>query len=559
MGYFPTFREFKKQKDKALFFDFDEIKAKKVKQDFKKKGVESYPQNHFIYLFKNVKGDSTYSQKQVVVKNISNLNKQGFKNALNYCIKHSEKFTCYDSENNELTTPEVLKKWSKDFGTKENSKDVWHLVFSIKEQDTFVSRSYLIQSVCKTMKKNFPFNDFVFVPHFHQNNPHIHILLNKRNQITDKKIHFDNREEIRSFFNNIRNDFAMALNQRGYNYKNTMRLENDLEQNLKDLEQNNLNSKVALLKTLESQRTSLEKKIDNLENKRLKIKKIIWDLRTEKNNLIKEALKNQMENNKIYFTQFKEVKALNENFRFYCENYKDIDDEISKLKRDRTLTDNFLELNKTFSNDWASIVEKEKYLEFLKSNFKRKNLVRKQQTLINLFEKEVALQKQSLNDSILDYIKTNLKHSKVFGEKTNAFKLIEMQRILIKCSLMAIKGQVHISHLDKINKNINCIHQTLEKKYLFLENYLKNKKEISLFNFKEFSALSNHLEKNNAEFLKELENKIANKSRQKPKENIKVASSGKSKENPQKDNAQIKENLNNCKTLINFFGCVKTL
>ena len=138
MGYFPTFKEFKKQKDKALFFDFDEIKAKKVKQDFKKKGVESYPQNHFIYLFKNVKGDSTYSQKQVVVKNISNLNKNGFKNALNYCIKHSEKFTCYDSENNELTTPEVLKKWSKDFVTKENSKDVWYLVFSIKEQDTFL-------------------------------------------------------------------------------------------------------------------------------------------------------------------------------------------------------------------------------------------------------------------------------------------------------------------------------------------------------------------------------------------------------------------------------------
>ena len=392
------------------------------------------------------------------------------------------------------------------------------------------------------MKKNFPFNDFVFVPHFHQNNPHIQILLNKRNQITDKKIHFDNREEIRSFFNNIRNDFAMSLNQRGYNYKNTMRLENDLEQNLKDLEQINLNSKVALLNVLESQRTSLEKKIDNLEDKRLKIKKIIWDIRTEKNKLIKEALKNQMENNKIYFTQFKEVKALNEKFRFYCDNYKDIDDEISKLKRDRTLTDNFLELNKTFSNDWASIFEKEKYLEFLKSNFKRKNLVRKQQTLMNIFEKEVALQKQSLNDSTLDYIKTNLKHSKVFGEKTNAFKLIEMQNILAKCSLMVIKGQVHISYLDKINKNINCIHQTLEKKYLFLENYLKNKKEISLFNSKEFSALSKHLEKNNAEFLKELESKIKNKAHQKSKENIKATTSGKGKEIPQKDNTQIKEN-----------------
>ena len=122
MGYFPTFREFKKQKDKALFFDFDEIKAKKVKQDFKKKGVESYPQNHFIYLFKNVKGDSTSTQKQVVVKNISNLNKQGFKNALNYCIKHSEKFTCYDSENNGLTTPEVLKNGARILAQKKIQK-----------------------------------------------------------------------------------------------------------------------------------------------------------------------------------------------------------------------------------------------------------------------------------------------------------------------------------------------------------------------------------------------------------------------------------------------------
>lgn len=104
-------------------------------------------------MFKNVKGDSSYTQKQVVIKNISNLNKNGFKNALNYCIKHSEKFTCYDSENNELTTPDVFKKWEKDFGTNTNSKDVWHLVFSIKEQDSFVSRSYLIQSAIETIKK----------------------------------------------------------------------------------------------------------------------------------------------------------------------------------------------------------------------------------------------------------------------------------------------------------------------------------------------------------------------------------------------------------------------
>ncbi|TLE15947.1 hypothetical protein LS72_005150 [Helicobacter apodemus] len=537
-NYFPTFREFKKQKDKALFFDFEEIKAKKVKQQFDKKGIENYPQNHFIYLFKNVKGDSSYTQKQVVIKNISNLNKNGFKNALNYCIKHSEKFTCYDSENNELTTPDVFKKWEKDFGTNTNSKDVWHLVFSIKEQDSFVSRSYLIQSAIETIKKNFPFNDFVFVPHWHQNNPHIHILLNKRNQITDRKIHFKDREEIRNFFNNLRNDFATSLNQRGYNYKNTMKLENDLEQNLKDLEKINLNSKIALLNVLESQHTSLKKKIDNLENKRLNLRKLIWDLRVEKKNLIVEALKNQMNKNKIYFQQFKEVKKLNEKLKFFYSNYKDIDEEISKLKRDRNLTDNYMELDKSFSNDWASIFEKEKYLEFLKKNFKRKHLPKKQQTLLNLFEKEIILQKQTANDFTLDYIKTNLKHSKIFGEKANAFKLLEMKKILLKCSIMAIRGEVHISYLDKINRNISFMDKTLEKKYQFLEKYLKNKQEISLFNFKEFSTLSKALEKNNIEFLKELEQKIKNKSPQQIKEKKQIISSSKNKEA-----LNIKENL----------------
>ena len=542
LHYFPTFREFKKQKEKALFFDFEEIKAKKVKQQSNKKGIESYPQNHFIYLFKNIKGDSSYTQKQAVIKNISNLNKNGFKNALNYCIKHSEKFTCYDSENNELTTPDVLKKWEKDFGTNTNSKDVWHLVFSIKEQDSFVSRSYLIQSAIETIKKNLPFNDFVFVPHWHQNNPHIHILLNKRNQITERKIHFKDREEIRNFFNHLRNDFATALNQRGYNYKNTMKLENDLEQNLKDLEKINLNSKIALLNVLESQRASLNKKIDNLEKKRLTLRKLIWDLRVEKKNLIVEALKNQMDKNKIYFQQFKEVKRLNEKLKFFYSNYKDIDAEISKLRRDRNVTDNYMELDKSFSNDWASIFEKEKYLEFLKKNFKRKNLPKKQQTLFNLFEKEIILQKQSANDFTLDYIKTNLKYSKIFGEKANAFKLLEMQKILVKCSIMAIRGEVHISYLDKINKNISFMDKTLEKKYQFLEKYLKNKQEISLFNFKEFSTLSKALEKNNAEFLKELEQKIKNKSPQQIKEKNQIISSNKDKENP-KEISNIKENL----------------
>ena len=82
----------------------------------------------------------------------------------------------------------------------------------------------------------------------------------------------------------------------------------------------------------------------------------------------------------------------------------------------------------------------------------------------------------------------------------------------------------------------------MRKSIFFWRIILKAKKEISLFNSKEFSALSKHLEKNNAEFLKELESKIKNKAHQKSKENIKATTSGKGKEIPQKDNTQIKEN-----------------
>ena len=64
------------------------------------------------------------------------------------------------------------------------------------------------------------------------------------------------------------------------------------------------------------------------------------------------------------------------------------------------------------------------------------------------------------------------------------------------------------------------------------------RQEISLFNFKEFSTLSKALEKNNIEFLKELEQKIKNKSPQQIKEKKQIISSSKNKEA-----LNIKENL----------------
>lgn len=78
----------------------------------------------------------------------------------------------------------------------------------------------------EVLAKNFYEYKYVCVIHTHKNNPHIHVLINKNNLFTHKKLHFQTREEIRNLFNGLQEDFALALNFNGnLNYHNAYKFE----------------------------------------------------------------------------------------------------------------------------------------------------------------------------------------------------------------------------------------------------------------------------------------------------------------------------------------------
>ena len=135
-------REFYKERDEALFFDYKPLK-KVGRQNFVKANkvmLDELPEvfNHFISvrsfisnynnLQKNAKAKSSWikdSSKQVVVKTLSNLDKIGAKNALSYVIRNSDNDFALNQNGEPQSLREIMKDWSKDFTHKKNAKEVF--------------------------------------------------------------------------------------------------------------------------------------------------------------------------------------------------------------------------------------------------------------------------------------------------------------------------------------------------------------------------------------------------------------------------------------------------
>ncbi|MDL0089986.1 relaxase/mobilization nuclease domain-containing protein [Campylobacter gastrosuis] len=123
-----------------------------------------------------------------------------------------------------------MRDWRKDFGTNKNSRDAWHLVFSINERVSDERNLRALQkSVEQTLSNNFYGHKYALIMHTHQNNPHIHVVLNKRDDFSKKKIHFNTRSEIKEFFDDVRTNFANSLRLHGLNYENKNSLQKDLK------------------------------------------------------------------------------------------------------------------------------------------------------------------------------------------------------------------------------------------------------------------------------------------------------------------------------------------
>ncbi|WP_034287976.1 relaxase/mobilization nuclease domain-containing protein [Helicobacter sp. MIT 11-5569] len=427
-------------------------------------------------------------------------------------IKHSDNFYCIDDCGRKLETSEVLREWEGDFGTNKNSKDVWHLTFSIKENTTPRNMENLLSATKQVLDKNFFGYSYVLVPHTHQNNPHIHILLNKRNAFTKKKIHFDSREEIKYFFNTMRNDFALALNARGFNYQNKTRLENNLQKELESFRANNLESKVILSESLSKEQNALEKKIKNLEKKSNAVKTILSNLYQEKNQILIEALEAQRDKNKIYFKKFKEVKNYNEKIKSMRNLYKNIALDSKKLKQEFIRLDNYRELDFNKGKDYSSLQEKKRYIEFVKENYAKKNLSKQQIFLLNRFEKEITLKESSMNKILQDSLSSSLITAHLLNTYSNTFTLIKKKKELEYNKIMVLKNHLGLERMDLLDSNTEVIKNLMKMRYNTLEKILKDKSHIAKFQYKEFESLSKELRKSNEEILNALALKIKDKS-----------------------------------------------
>lgn len=565
MGFF---KRSKKEIKEADFFDFEEIKVKSIKREREIKNEKVF--SHII-TNKNFKANSnnirknSISSKQSVVKLLSNLNAKGAKNAINYVINNSNDGYAINERGEKVSAQEVIKEWNEDFAMNslsEKSKEAWHMTFSIKENFSQYNLKALEESVNEVMKNNFADYKFISVIHTHQNNPHIHIILNKNNLFTRKKLHFNTREEIKNLFTNLREEFTNALNFHGLSYHNHSKLENDLERDKIRLEKFNYEShedlslfyariQEKLIKDLEKG----DKNLNSFQEKRQEIFAKKKEILTKIN-----ELKQQKPLPKSIFALFKEIKSINADLSVLALKIKKEKEKISQLKE---LSKENTKLRFKINNEKKDILERKKmYLNFLKQKEHRKLLSKKDLLTMKELEKDIILHESKINELVLKNIQASLLVSKLLGKKNNGFELLnshkELDYNLNALSKVNADKETYEDYKNKLENNKKFILTLIKDRFLSLDKLLTQKlrdnKEIKPYDLKEYEKLFVFLGYKNENLLKTLKEKVKiepkeNKTKTKAaqKENIQKQSQEKEQkdlkinENPIKENLQIQE------------------
>ena len=165
------------------------------------------------------KGENQHD-KIPVVKNISSLGAINTKNALESITKNTNDGLLFSKDGEKISVEDKYNEWKKDFSLLKNSREALHLVFIINEKKNEKNFEALKKSVIDTLRYNFFEYDYIYVLHTTQKKPHVHVILNKRNLYTKKKLHLNNNE-FKSFFGKLRSDFVDNLNfyNKEFNYK----------------------------------------------------------------------------------------------------------------------------------------------------------------------------------------------------------------------------------------------------------------------------------------------------------------------------------------------------
>ncbi|MGN8466871.1 relaxase/mobilization nuclease domain-containing protein [Helicobacter pylori] len=275
-------------------------------------------------------------QKQVVIKNIGNMTRLYSKRAMDYIAKHGE--LVRDEFFSAVDYNDIAEQWNEQFERilEKNSRIkncALHLVFSIDENCNEKILKALELSVYQTLTNTLGYDyPFIIKLHAHQNNPHVHVIINKTNKITNKQLRFHSKDSCKEFYHTLREtfkDYLFANSKGELQYSNTpniYKVIKSIETELDTLEtqaRNNksfrhenyfykvLGSATFQIESLKKRKNALSDHLDSLKNL---LEKTHWE---------KEKF-TPPTNEKELNRQLKEIKWLNKETPTSKNTYKKI-------------------------------------------------------------------------------------------------------------------------------------------------------------------------------------------------------------------------------------------
>ncbi|MGL2740466.1 relaxase/mobilization nuclease domain-containing protein [Helicobacter pylori] len=262
-------------------------------------------------------------QKQVVIKNIGNMTRLHSKRAMDYIAKHGE--LVRDEFFNEVNYNDIAEQWNEQFEKLLENKSrvkncALHLVFSIDENCNEKNLKVLELSVYQTLTNTLGYDyPFIMKLHTHQNNPHVHVIINKTNKITNKQLRFHSKDSCKEFYHTLREtfkDYLFANSKGELQYSNTpniYRAIKNIETELDALEKQARNNKsfrhenyfYKVLGSATSQIESLKKRENALSDHLGSLKNLLEKTHWEKEKFTPPT------NEKELNQQLKEIKWLN--------------------------------------------------------------------------------------------------------------------------------------------------------------------------------------------------------------------------------------------------------
>ncbi|HDV6579269.1 TPA: relaxase/mobilization nuclease domain-containing protein [Campylobacter lari] len=471
-------------------------KVKKASTIIKEKYTRNKIFNHSINSYSLSKNINNINQKsfskQAVAKMISNLGKDAVKRCMDYILKNTDEPLLINEKGEKVSSDEVFKEWSKDFSKNENSKEAWHLMFSIKETPNKKNLEILKKCVQETMSNNFLGYKYVMQIHTHQNNPHIHIILNKRNSITKRKIHFNNKEDIKDFWSDVRTNFSISLSNKGLNYHNHFSFENDLKQKYQKIKNSLAIDDLERKKELSDMLLNkLNKEKSIADNKKTKIDFLMSEnenLKQERNNLISLFHQYKKKKNKRFYTIGKNLKEINKNIN-NKENM--ILKEIQKLEENNKKI-NYLqkELNNISLDSTGNIKNYKHIIDFLykhkistKSDYE--NFKKMKSLILDNTSNDDIIRKNALESSTIHQI-YNKKHNESIFKIERKMEKLDNSINLLKLSNAEFKE--YEKYLNTLEQNKEFLKECANERFARIKEALENNKNISKnsFIFKEY-------------------------------------------------------------------------